>query len=76
MKEQRVLILSSYKRWDNLILPLCKGEVLVLTELLKGSGAFREYDSNGCLPLHRAAVQPVLEVLKTVLRCKLFCLVY
>ncbi|XP_029698097.1 ankyrin repeat and SOCS box protein 15 isoform X3 [Takifugu rubripes] len=45
-----------------------QGEVLVLTDLLKGSGAFREWDSRGCLPLHRAAVQPVLEVLKTVLR--------
>lgn len=29
-----------------------------------------ESDSRGWSPLHRAAVQPVLEVLETVLRCE------
>uniref|UniRef100_UPI0037E8FE63 ankyrin repeat and SOCS box protein 15-like n=1 Tax=Semicossyphus pulcher TaxID=241346 RepID=UPI0037E8FE63 len=45
-----------------------QGEVLVLREMLKHTFAFGEPDSRGWLPLHRAATQPVLEVLETVLR--------
>ncbi|KAG7234551.1 hypothetical protein INR49_004486 [Caranx melampygus] len=47
-----------------------QGEVPVLKEMLSHTVAFRESDSRGWLPLHRAASQPVLEVLETVLRCK------
>ncbi|KAM3608589.1 uncharacterized protein V6R79_001329 [Siganus canaliculatus] len=36
--------------------------------MLSHTFAFRESDSRGWLPLHRAASQPVLEVLETVLR--------
>uniref|UniRef100_A0A4W6BIJ9 Ankyrin repeat and SOCS box containing 15 n=1 Tax=Lates calcarifer TaxID=8187 RepID=A0A4W6BIJ9_LATCA len=39
-------------------------------EMLRHTFAFRESDSRGWLPLHRAASQPVLEVLETVLRCE------
>ncbi|AWP07922.1 putative ankyrin repeat and SOCS box protein 15 [Scophthalmus maximus] len=45
-----------------------QGEVPVLREMLRHTFAFREPDSRGWLPLHRAASQPVLEVLETVLR--------
>ncbi|KAM7397308.1 hypothetical protein PAMP_020292 [Pampus punctatissimus] len=45
-----------------------QGEVLVLKEMLKHTFAFRESDSHGWLPIHRAASQPVLEVLETILR--------
>ncbi|XP_071316354.1 ankyrin repeat and SOCS box protein 15-like isoform X2 [Trachinotus anak] len=45
-----------------------QGEVSVLREMLSHTFAFRESDSRGWLPLHRAASQPVLEVLETVLR--------
>ncbi|XP_023275716.1 ankyrin repeat and SOCS box protein 15-like isoform X1 [Seriola lalandi dorsalis] len=45
-----------------------QGEVLVLREMLCHTFAFGESDSRGWLPLHRAASQPVLEVLETVLR--------
>ncbi|XP_044050152.1 ankyrin repeat and SOCS box protein 15-like isoform X2 [Siniperca chuatsi] len=45
-----------------------QGEVSVLREMLGHTFAFRESDSRGWLPLHRAASQPVLEVLETVLR--------
>nr|XP_043891393.1 ankyrin repeat and SOCS box protein 15-like isoform X1 [Solea senegalensis] len=45
-----------------------QGEVSVLREMLRHTFAFREVDSRGWLPLHRAASQPVLEVLETVLR--------
>ncbi|XP_062276671.1 ankyrin repeat and SOCS box protein 15-like [Scomber scombrus] len=44
-----------------------QGEVLVLREMLRHTFAFRELDSRGWLPLHRAASQPVLEVLQTIL---------
>ncbi|XP_045894603.1 ankyrin repeat and SOCS box protein 15-like [Micropterus dolomieu] len=45
-----------------------QGKVTVLREMLRHTSAFRESDSHGWLPLHRAASQPVLEVLETVLR--------
>ncbi|XP_060892130.1 ankyrin repeat and SOCS box protein 15-like isoform X1 [Labrus mixtus] len=45
-----------------------QGEVVVLRQMLKQTFAFVEPDSHGWLPLHRAASQPVLEVLETVLR--------
>ncbi|KAM7003188.1 ankyrin repeat and SOCS box protein 15-like isoform 1-T1 [Tautogolabrus adspersus] len=45
-----------------------QGEVVVLREMLKHTFAFGEPDSRGWLPLHRAASQPVLGVLETVLR--------
>uniref|UniRef100_H3CYI2 Ankyrin repeat and SOCS box containing 15 n=1 Tax=Tetraodon nigroviridis TaxID=99883 RepID=H3CYI2_TETNG len=45
-----------------------QGEVLLLSQLLQQSGAFQQRDGRGWLPLHRAAVQPVPEVLRTVLR--------
>uniref|UniRef100_A0A3B5B1T0 Ankyrin repeat and SOCS box protein 15-like n=1 Tax=Stegastes partitus TaxID=144197 RepID=A0A3B5B1T0_9TELE len=45
-----------------------ESEVLVLREMLGHTFAFRESDSHGWLPLHRAASQPVAEVLDTVLR--------
>ncbi|KAM3870517.1 uncharacterized protein asb15a [Diretmus argenteus] len=45
-----------------------QGKASVLRELmLQHSLAFRESDGRGWLPLHRAASQPVLEVLETVL---------
>ncbi|KAF3706116.1 Ankyrin repeat and SOCS box protein 15 [Channa argus] len=44
-----------------------QGEVSVLREMLRHTLAFRQMDSCGRLPLHRAASQPVLEVLETVL---------
>ncbi|XP_029993489.1 ankyrin repeat and SOCS box protein 15-like [Sphaeramia orbicularis] len=44
-----------------------QGEVSVLRRMLRHTFAFRESDSHGWLPLHRAASQPVLEVLETVL---------
>ncbi|XP_041652394.1 ankyrin repeat and SOCS box protein 15-like [Cheilinus undulatus] len=45
-----------------------QGDVWVLREMLRHTFAFEEPDSRGWLPLHRAACQPVLEVLVTVLR--------
>ncbi|KAM9854846.1 uncharacterized protein asb15a [Aulostomus maculatus] len=45
-----------------------QGEVLVLRGMLRHTFAFRESDGRGWLPLHRAASQPILEVLETVLR--------
>ncbi|XP_062316664.1 ankyrin repeat and SOCS box protein 15-like isoform X1 [Osmerus eperlanus] len=45
-----------------------KGDVCVLKEMLRHSFAFRELDSRGWLPLHRAASQPIPAVLETVLR--------
>ncbi|XP_029288917.1 ankyrin repeat and SOCS box protein 15-like isoform X2 [Cottoperca gobio] len=45
-----------------------QGEVLMLKGMLRHTFAFKETDSRGWLPLHRAASQPVLEVLQTVLR--------
>ncbi|XP_059191009.1 ankyrin repeat and SOCS box protein 15-like [Centropristis striata] len=45
-----------------------QGEVLMLRGTLRHTFAFRESDSRGWLPVHRAASQPVLEVLQTVLR--------
>uniref|UniRef100_A0A3P8UPU0 Ankyrin repeat and SOCS box containing 15 n=1 Tax=Cynoglossus semilaevis TaxID=244447 RepID=A0A3P8UPU0_CYNSE len=47
-----------------------QGEASVLREMLRHTFAFRELDGHGWLPLHRAAAQPVLEVLETVLRCQ------
>ncbi|XP_040018896.2 ankyrin repeat and SOCS box protein 15 [Gasterosteus aculeatus] len=44
-----------------------QGEVLMLRGMLRHTFAFRERDSRGWLPLHRAASQPVLEILQTVL---------
>ncbi|KAL7401944.1 hypothetical protein ABVT39_007200 [Epinephelus coioides] len=44
-----------------------QGEVLVLRGMLRHTFAFRELDSRGWLPLHRAASQPVPEILQTVL---------
>ncbi|XP_029910119.1 ankyrin repeat and SOCS box protein 15-like [Myripristis murdjan] len=44
-----------------------QGKVSVLRQMLRHSFAFRELDSRGWLPLHRAASQPILEVLETVL---------
>uniref|UniRef100_A0AAY4BCK1 SOCS box domain-containing protein n=1 Tax=Denticeps clupeoides TaxID=299321 RepID=A0AAY4BCK1_9TELE len=44
------------------------GEITGLRELLKFPSAFRETDIRGWLPLHRAAVQPMAEVLETVLK--------
>ncbi|XP_033824008.1 ankyrin repeat and SOCS box protein 15-like [Periophthalmus magnuspinnatus] len=43
------------------------GEVCLLEELLRHPFAFRELDCRGWLPLHRAAAQPLVEVLETVL---------
>ncbi|XP_032378831.1 ankyrin repeat and SOCS box protein 15 isoform X3 [Etheostoma spectabile] len=40
----------------------------MLRGMLRHTFAFRESDSRGWLPIHRAASQPVLEVLQTVLR--------
>ncbi|XP_055365597.1 ankyrin repeat and SOCS box protein 15-like isoform X2 [Betta splendens] len=45
-----------------------QGQVSVLREMLTHSWAFRERDACGWLPLHRAASQPVLEVLEAVVR--------
>ncbi|XP_041853379.1 ankyrin repeat and SOCS box protein 15-like [Melanotaenia boesemani] len=45
-----------------------QGEVSVLRQMLKHVFAFSESDGRGWLPLHRAASQPVLEVLETILR--------
>ncbi|KAM4601695.1 uncharacterized protein asb15a [Polymixia lowei] len=45
-----------------------QGQVSMLREMLQHSFAFRELDSRGWLPLHRAASQPLVEVLDTVLR--------
>ncbi|XP_037306301.2 ankyrin repeat and SOCS box protein 15-like [Pungitius pungitius] len=44
-----------------------QGEVPTLRGMLRHTFAFRERDIHGWLPLHRAASQPVLEVLQTVL---------
>ncbi|CAB1437387.1 unnamed protein product [Pleuronectes platessa] len=44
-----------------------QGEVSVLREMLSHTSAFSEPDCHGWLPLHRAASQPLLEVLETVL---------
>ncbi|KAM8891063.1 dynein axonemal heavy chain 12 isoform 3-T4 [Spinachia spinachia] len=41
----------------------------MLRGMLRHTSAFRQWDSRGWLPLHRAASQPVLEVLQTVLTC-------
>lgn len=40
----------------------------MLREMLTHTFAFREPDGCGWLPLHRAASQPVLEVLEAVVR--------
>ncbi|XP_068170117.1 ankyrin repeat and SOCS box protein 15-like isoform X2 [Antennarius striatus] len=45
-----------------------QGEVSVLGAMLKHTFAFRESDGRGWLPLHRAASQPIPEILQTVLR--------
>ncbi|KAM4573463.1 ankyrin repeat and SOCS box protein 15 isoform 1-T1 [Odontesthes bonariensis] len=45
-----------------------QGDVSVLKEMLKHTFAFSESDSRGWLPLHRAASQPILEVLETIIR--------
>lgn len=42
----------------------------MLRGMLRHTFAFRERDSRGWLPLHRAASQPVLEILQTVLTCE------
>ncbi|XP_056137577.1 ankyrin repeat and SOCS box protein 15 [Lampris incognitus] len=45
-----------------------QGKVLVLKEMMRQHPfAFSQKDSQGWLPLHRAASQPVLEVLETIL---------
>ncbi|XP_051543788.1 ankyrin repeat and SOCS box protein 15-like isoform X1 [Myxocyprinus asiaticus] len=44
-----------------------QGDVLALKQLHKCSKAFKERDSRGWLPLHRASVQPDAHVLDTVL---------
>ncbi|KAM8891062.1 ankyrin repeat and SOCS box protein 15 isoform 2-T2 [Spinachia spinachia] len=46
---------------------ITQGEVGMLRGMLRHTSAFRQWDSRGWLPLHRAASQPVLEVLQTVL---------
>ncbi|XP_034033229.1 ankyrin repeat and SOCS box protein 15-like [Thalassophryne amazonica] len=45
-----------------------QGEVSVLQQMLRFTFAFKELDNRGWLPVHRAALQPDPEVLKTVLR--------
>ncbi|XP_019896166.1 ankyrin repeat and SOCS box protein 15-like isoform X2 [Esox lucius] len=45
-----------------------QGEVSMLRKMLRYTSVFREVDSRGWLPLHRAAAQPIPEVLETVLR--------
>ncbi|XP_067446977.1 ankyrin repeat and SOCS box protein 15-like isoform X1 [Thunnus thynnus] len=45
-----------------------QGEVSVLREMMRHTFAFQELDSRGWLPLHRAASQPALEVLETILK--------
>lgn len=44
-----------------------QGDVYELRKMHKYSEAFKERDSRGWLPLHRASVQPDAEVLDTVL---------
>ncbi|XP_075995656.1 ankyrin repeat and SOCS box protein 15-like [Genypterus blacodes] len=44
-----------------------QGDVWVLRQMLRHTFAFRKSDSRGWFPLHRAASQPVLEVLETIL---------
>ncbi|KAL0968082.1 hypothetical protein UPYG_G00262150 [Umbra pygmaea] len=44
-----------------------QGEVSVLRKMLCCTSVFRELDSRGWLPLHRAAAQPIPEVLDIVL---------
>nr|XP_023682443.1 ankyrin repeat and SOCS box protein 15-like isoform X1 [Paramormyrops kingsleyae] len=44
-----------------------KGDEFTLQELSKFTAAFSEVDGSGCLPLHKAAIQPNLRVLWTVL---------
>ncbi|KAG5273326.1 hypothetical protein AALO_G00150150 [Alosa alosa] len=43
------------------------GDISALQEVQKFPSAFRDVDSRGWLPLHRAAVQPLAKVLETVL---------
>ncbi|XP_030621205.1 ankyrin repeat and SOCS box protein 15-like [Chanos chanos] len=43
------------------------GDARVIQELHSCPGAFKEVDSRGWLPLHRAAVQPMLNILENVL---------
>ncbi|XP_019934171.2 ankyrin repeat and SOCS box protein 15 isoform X2 [Paralichthys olivaceus] len=51
-----------------------QGEVSVLREMLRHTSAFSEPDCHGWLPLHRAASQPVLGVLETVLTSQVLSL--
>ncbi|XP_029103298.1 ankyrin repeat and SOCS box protein 15-like [Scleropages formosus] len=44
-----------------------QGDVLSLQRLTESQAAFGEADSSGCLPLHRAAVQPLAGMLEAVL---------
>uniref|UniRef100_A0AAV2J0X2 SOCS box domain-containing protein n=1 Tax=Knipowitschia caucasica TaxID=637954 RepID=A0AAV2J0X2_KNICA len=45
-----------------------KGDVAALQQLSEHQSSFREQDSRGWLPLHRAAVQPHTQVLEAVLQ--------
>ncbi|XP_028306178.1 ankyrin repeat and SOCS box protein 15-like [Gouania willdenowi] len=47
-----------------------QGDVLLLRKMLSHTFAFMKPDSQGWLPLHRAASQPICEVLETILRLK------
>ncbi|KAJ8381679.1 hypothetical protein SKAU_G00024570 [Synaphobranchus kaupii] len=44
-----------------------QGDIFTLHELSEFTSAFSEVDSRGWLPLHRAAAQPMVQVLKVVL---------
>uniref|UniRef100_A0A8C9TX22 Ankyrin repeat and SOCS box containing 15 n=1 Tax=Scleropages formosus TaxID=113540 RepID=A0A8C9TX22_SCLFO len=52
--------LTCTERYEN-------GDVLSLQRLTESQAAFGEADSSGCLPLHRAAVQPLAGMLEAVL---------
>uniref|UniRef100_A0A8C6SP20 Ankyrin repeat and SOCS box containing 15 n=1 Tax=Neogobius melanostomus TaxID=47308 RepID=A0A8C6SP20_9GOBI len=59
--------LQSSARYKSLFARHILSEVWVLRQMLRHTFAFREMDGRGWLPLHRAAAQPLLEVLETVL---------
>ncbi|XP_041852955.1 ankyrin repeat and SOCS box protein 15 [Melanotaenia boesemani] len=50
-----------------LVRAIKQGDVLALQELCDFPAAFNQADENGWYPLHRAAVQPLVPVLETVL---------
>ncbi|XP_051740553.1 ankyrin repeat and SOCS box protein 15-like [Ctenopharyngodon idella] len=52
---------------SNLLAAIERGDTAVIHELRRFPSAFREVDSSGLLPLHRAAMQPSGKVLEAVL---------